>query len=173
MVTPGSHWTLLYLKPWTNKCVFLMEMFAFSSVESLSSVWLFTNTRLPSPSPSARACSNSCPWSWWCIQPPHPPSSPSPPAFNLSQHQDLFQWVRSLHQVAKVFEFQIQHQSFQWIFMTDFLEDWLVRSPCSPRNSQESSPTPDFKSISSLVLTFLHGETLTSICNYWKNHNFD
>ena len=55
------------------------------------------------------------------IQPSHPLSSPSPPAFNLSQHQGLFQWVRSSHQVDKVLEFQLQHQSFQWIFRTDFL----------------------------------------------------
>ena len=55
------------------------------------------------------------------IQPSHPLLSPSPPAFNLSQPQGLFQWVSSLHQMAKVLEFQIQHQSFQWIFRTDFL----------------------------------------------------
>ena len=48
------------------------------------------------------------------IQPSHPLSSPSPPALNLSQHQGLFKWVSSLHQVAKVLEFQLQHQSFQW-----------------------------------------------------------
>ena len=52
------------------------------------------------------------------IQPSHPLSSPSP-AFNLSQHQGLFQWVSSLHQVVKVLEFQLQHQSFQWIFRTE------------------------------------------------------
>ena len=46
---------------------------------------------------------------------------PSPPASNLSQHQGLFQWVSPSHQVAKVLEFQLQHQSFQWIFRTDFL----------------------------------------------------
>ena len=55
------------------------------------------------------------------IQPSHPLSSPSPPALSLSQHQGLFQWVSSSHQVAKVLEFQLQHQSFQWIFKTDFL----------------------------------------------------
>ena len=55
------------------------------------------------------------------IQPSHPLSSPSPPAFKLSQHQGLFQWVSSLHQVAQVLEFQLQHQSFQWIFRTGFL----------------------------------------------------
>ena len=54
------------------------------------------------------------------IQPSHPLSSPSP-AFNLSQHQGLIQWVSSSHEVAKVLEFQLQHQSFQWIFRTDFL----------------------------------------------------
>ena len=55
------------------------------------------------------------------IQPSNPLLSPSPPAFNLSQYQGLFQWVGSLHQVAKILEFQLQHQSFQWIFRTDFL----------------------------------------------------
>ena len=55
------------------------------------------------------------------IQPSHPPSSTSPPAFNLSQHQGLFKWVSSLHQVVKVLELQLQHQSLQWIFRTDFL----------------------------------------------------
>ena len=55
------------------------------------------------------------------IEPSHPLSSPSPPNFNLSQHQGLFRWVSSSHQVAKVLEFQLQHQSFQWIFRTDLL----------------------------------------------------
>ena len=54
------------------------------------------------------------------IQPSHPLSSPSPPDFNLSQHQGLFKWVSSLYQVAKVLELQLQHQSFQWISRTDF-----------------------------------------------------
>ena len=53
------------------------------------------------------------------IQPSHPLSSPASPAFNLSQHQGLFQWVSSLQKVAKVLEFQLRHQSFQWIFRTD------------------------------------------------------
>ena len=55
------------------------------------------------------------------IKPSHPLSASSPPTFNLSQHQGLFKWVSSSHQVAKVLEFQLQHQSFQWIFRTDFL----------------------------------------------------
>ena len=69
------------------------------------------------------------------IQPSHPLSSPSPPALNLSQNQGLFQWVSSSHQVAKVLEFQLQHQSFQWTPRTDLLQDGLVVSPCSPKDS--------------------------------------
>ena len=60
-------------------------------------------------------------WVSDAIQTSYPLLSPSPPAFNLSQHQGLFNWVSSWHQVAKVLEFQLQHQSFQWIFRTDFL----------------------------------------------------
>ena len=55
------------------------------------------------------------------IQPSHPLSSPLPPAFNLSQHQGLFQWANSSHEVARVLEFQLQHQSFQWTPRTDLL----------------------------------------------------
>ena len=105
-------------------------------------------------------------------QPSHPLSPPSPPAFNLSQHQGLFQWVSSLNKVAKVLELQLQHQSFQWLFRTVFLQDGLVWSPCSPRDSQGSSPTPQFKSINSSVLSFLHSPTLTSTHDHWKNHSF-
>ena len=75
---------------------------------------------LPCPSPSPRVCSYSCPSSWWC----HPAISSSvvpSPTFSLSQHQGLFQWVSSSHQVAKVLELQLQHQSFQWIFSVVFL----------------------------------------------------
>ena len=81
------------------------------------------HARPPCHSPSPGVCSNSCPLSWWChptIQPSRALSSPSP-AFNLSQHQGLFHWVSSLHQVAKVLEFQLQYLSFHWIFSTDFL----------------------------------------------------
>ena len=58
-------------------------------------------------------------WVHDAIQPSHPLPPPSPPAFNLSQHQDLFQWVGSSHQVVIVLECQLQHQSFQWIFRVD------------------------------------------------------
>ena len=66
------------------------------------------------------------------IQPSHSLSSPSPPALNLSQHQGLFQWVSSSHQVAKVLEFQLQHQSFQWTPRSGLLQDGLVEPPYSP-----------------------------------------
>ena len=111
---------------------------------------------------------NSCHWVSDAIQPSHPLSSLCPPAFNLSQHQGFFKWGSSSHQVAKVLELQLWHQSFQWIFGTDFLLDGLVGSPCSPKDSQESSSTPQFKSINSLALSFLYSPTLTSIHDYWK-----
>ena len=60
-------------------------------------------------------------WVGDVIQPIHPLLSLSPPAVNVSQHQDLFKWVSSSHQVAKVLEFQLQDQSFQWMFRTDLL----------------------------------------------------
>ena len=93
------------------------------------------HTRPPCPSPTPRAYSTHVHQVSDAIQPSHPLSSPSPPAFNLSYHQGLFQWVISLHQVDKVLELQLQHQSFQWILRTDFLQDGLVGSPCSPRGS--------------------------------------
>jgi len=112
-------------------------------------------------------------WVSDAIQPSHPLSSPSLPALNLFQHQGLFKWVSSSHQVAKVLEFQLQHQSLQWTPRTDLLWDGLVGSPCSPSDSQESSPTPQFKSIDSSSFSFLYSPTLTSIHDYWKNHRLD
>ena len=102
-------------------------------------------------------------WVGDAIQPFYPLSSPSPPTFKLSHYQGLFKWVSSSHWVAQVLEFQLQHQSFQWTPRTDLLQDALVGSPCSPGDSQNSSPTPQFKSINSSVFSFLHSSTLTSI----------
>ena len=112
-------------------------------------------------------------WVGDAIQPSHPLLSPSPPTFNLSQNQGLFQWINSLHEVAKVLEFQLQHHSLQRNPRADLLQNGLVGSPCSPRDTQESSPTPQFKSINSSVLSFLHRPTLTSIHDRWKNHSLD
>ena len=101
-------------------------LFQFSSVKLLSSVQHFEtpltdHARLPCSSPTPRAAQTHVYQVGDTIQPSHPLLSPFPPAFNLSQHQGLFKWVSSSHQVAKVLEFQLQHQSFQWIFRTDFL----------------------------------------------------
>ena len=79
-------------------------------------------------------------WVRDAIWPSHPLLSPSHPSLNLSQHQSLFQWVSSLHQVAKVLELQLQHQSFHLIFRVDFLENWLFWS-CSPGLAKVLSST--------------------------------
>ena len=112
-------------------------------------------------------------WVSDAIQPSHPLLSPSPLAPNPFQHQSLFQWVNSSHEVAKVLEFQLQHHSFQRNPRADLLQNGLVGSPCSPRDSQESSPTPQFKSINSSALTFLQSPTLTSLHDHRKNHSLD
>ena len=71
-------------------------------------------------------------------------------------------------------EWKLQlHKSFRWIFRVDFLYECLVWSPCSSRGSEESSSTPQFKSINSSALSFLYGPSLTSIHDYWKNRSFD
>ena len=96
----------------------------FSSVQSLSHVQLFVTLWT-----AARQASLSFTisqrllkfMSLESVMPSNHLSFPSPPTFNLSQHQGLFKWVSSLHQVAKVLEFQFQHQSFPLIFRTDFL----------------------------------------------------
>ena len=112
-------------------------------------------------------------WIADAIQPSHLLSPPSFFALNLSQHQGLFQWVSSSNQVAKVLEFQLQHQFLQWIFRTDFPQNGLVWSPCRPMDSQKSSPTPQFKNINYSALSFLYSSALTSIHDYWKNHSLD
>ena len=114
------------------------------------------HARPPCPSPTLGEFTQThVHWVSNAIHPSHPLSSPSPPAPNPSQCQGLFKWVSSSHQVAEVLEFQLQHQSFQWTPRTDLLSDGLVGSPCSPRDSQESSPTPQFKSINSSMLSFI------------------
>ena len=129
------------------------------------------HARLPCQSPTPRAYSNSCPPCWWW----HPTISSSviPFSSRLQYFPALGSFPMSrFFASGGPYGFQLQHQSFQWIFRTDFLQDGLVGSPCSPRNSQESSPTPQFKSINSLALSFLYNPTLTSIYDYWKNHIF-
>ena len=144
-------------------------------IQLLSHVWLFwphglQHTRLPCSSPTPRACSNSCPLSWWY----HPTISSSAVPFSSCLHSfpaSGFFPMRVLH--TRWPKYWSQHRSFQWIFRTDFLKDWPVWSLCCPRDSQESSPTPQLKSINSLVLSLFYGPTLTSIHDYWKNQSFD
>ena len=152
-------------------------MYSTSSVQSLSHVRLFATQWTAAHQASLSITNFRSLFKLMSIESVMPSnhlilSSPSPPAFNLSQHQGLFQWVSSLHQVVKVLEFQLRQWSFQWILRNDFLYDWLVGSPCSPRDPQESS-TPQFKSTTSSVLSFLYSATLTSIHDYWKNHTLD
>ena len=97
-----------------------------SSVQfSLSHVWLFatppTASGFPIHHQFLEPAQTHLHWVSDAIQPSYPLSSPFPPAFNLSQHQGIFQWVSSSHQMTKVLELQLQHQSFQWICRTDFL----------------------------------------------------
>ena len=151
--------------------------YQFTSVQSLSHIWLCDPMDCSTPGIPVQQLPELTQTHVYqvsdAIQPSHPLSSPSPLIFNLSQHQGLFQCVSSSHQVAKGLELQLQHQSFQWISRSDCLFDGLVGSLCSPRDSQESSPTPQFKSINSSALSFLYSPTLTSIHDYWKNHSLD
>ena len=106
------------------------------------------------------------------IQPSPPLSSPSPPVFNLSQQQVLFQWVGSSHQVAKV------GASGLASVLPMNIQDWFPLGLtgwclCCPRDSQESSPAPQFKGINSLALSLFYCPALTSAHDYWKNHSFD
>ena len=113
----------------------------FSGSVIYDSLWPhgLKHDRLPCPSPTPRACSNSCSSSQWC----HPTISSSVVPFSSCLQSfpasGSLPMSHHLHQVAKVLEFQLQHQSFQWIFRTDFLYDWLVWSPCSSRDSKSIS----------------------------------
>ena len=124
--------TLLKILTWLDLTWLPGEVLLWNSVQFSHSVvsdslqsHRLQHARLRCPSPTPGVCSNpvidSCHRVGEAIQPSHPLLSPSPPAFNLSQHRGLFQRVSSSHQVTKVLEFQLQHQSFQWIFRTDFL----------------------------------------------------
>ena len=142
-------------------------MFQLSSVQSLSRVRLFAthglqHTRLPCHSLSiSQLAQIHVHWVYDVIQPAYPLLSPSPPPLNLSQNQGLFQWVSSSHQVAKVLE--LQYHSW-WIFRVDLL---------AVQGTQESSPAPQFKRISSSALNLLYGPTLTFVQDYQKNRSFD
>ena len=112
-------------------------------------------------------------WIGDAIQSSHPLLSPPPPAFNLSQHQGLFQWVSSLHQRTKVLELQIQHQSFQCIFRVNFpLGLTGLISLLFKGLSRVFYSTTVWKH-HSWAISLLYGPTLTSVYDCWKNHSFD
>ena len=150
-----------------------MSQFSHSVMsDSLQSHGL-QHARLPCPSLTSGACSNLCPSSQWC----HPtisssiiPFSSCLQSFPASESFPMSQFFASGGQSigvsasASVFPMNIQ----DW-----FPSGWTVGSSCSPRDSQESSLTPQFKSVNSSVLSFLYGPNLTSIHDYWKNHSFD
>ena len=163
--------------PWfPNKRVCLFRRNRHASIDTQSSVQFsrsvvsdslrpheLQHTRPPCPSPTPRVHSDSWPSSQWC----HPaisssvvPFSSCPQSFPASE---FFQWVNSSQEVAKVLELQPKHHSFQRNPRADLLQNGLVRSPYSPRDSQESSLTPQFKSINSSVLCLFHSPTLISI----------
>ena len=155
----------------------LLVPWAWSNlVQSLSHVWLFVTPRTAAchtslSIPTHGIYSNSCSLSQWC----HPTISSCVIPFSHLQSfpaSGSFPMSQFFASGGKVLDFQLHPQSFPWISRTDFLWDGLVGSPCCPRDSQESSPTP-LKSINSLVLSFLYSPILTSIHDSWKNHSFD
>ena len=115
-------------------------------------------------------------WAGEAIQPSHTLSSPSPPAFNLSQHQGLFKWVRSLHQVAKVLEFQLQPQAFPSInkysglisFRMDLLDLLADQETVKSLLQHHSSKTSVLRCSAFFTVRLSH-----SIHDYWKNHSLD
>ena len=131
------------------------------------------HTRPPCPSPTAGVHSNSRPLSWWC----HPaisssviPFSSCPQSLPASESFPMSQLFASGGQSTRV---SALASFLPKNTQTDLLQNGLVGSPCSPWDSQESSPTPQFKSINSSALSFLHSPTLTSIHDYWKNQSLD
>ena len=104
------------------------------------------------------------------IQPCYPLSSPSSPAFSLSQHLGLFQRVVLCIRWPKYWSFSFS-PSNEYSGLISFRINWF--DLLADQKTLESSPTPQFQSINSLVLSFLYSPTLTSICDYWKNHSFD
>ena len=158
----------------------------FSSIHLLSSVQFSClvvsdslrpheeqHCRPPSPSPTPGIHPNPRPSSRWChstISSSVVPFSSCPQSFPAWGSFQMSQLSTSGGQSTGV---SASYQSYQWTPRTNLLQDGLVGSPCSPRDSQESSPTPQFKSINSSVLSFLYSPTLTSIHDHWKNHSLD
>ena len=151
-------------------CCYIFFFVCIRLVQSVSRVRLFVTPRTTARQTSLSITNSRHPpkpMSIESVMPSNLSSSvvPFPSCLPISQHQGLFKWVSFSHQVVKILEFQLQHQSFQWTFRTDLLG--------VQRDSQESSPTPQFKSINSSALSFLYSPTLTSIHDHWKNHTLE
>ena len=124
-------WASFWFSSWRQACVLVYTAqenkekasvhFSYSIVSNSLRPQGLQHSRLPCPSQRLEISQTHVHWVGDAIEPSHPLESPSPPTFTLSQHQGLFQWVNSLHQEAKVLEFQLQHQSLQWTFRTDVL----------------------------------------------------
>ena len=106
------------------------------------------------------------------IQPSHPLSSPSPPAYNLPQHQGLFQWLSSSHQVTKVLDLQLQPSVLPMNIQDWFPLGWTGLTSLLSKGLSRVFSNTTFKSINSSVLSFLYSPSLTSTHDYWKNHGF-
>ena len=152
-------------------------MTQFSSAQLLSRVWLFATPWNAAHQSSlsftiSQVSSNSCPSSQWChpaisssVVPfsSRPQSLPASESFPMSQLFTRGGWSTGVSALASFLPKNTQ----------DLLQNGLVGSPCSPRDSQESSPTTQFKSTNCSMLSFLHSPTLTSIQDHWKNHSLD
>ena len=125
----------------TTVCSNMSLLFSHSVVSEHLSPHGLQHIRFPCPSLSPGTCSNSFPLCRWC----HPTISSSVLPFSSHLHffpaSGSFPMSQSFTSVGQVLEFQLQHQSFQWKFRTDFLYHWLVRSPCSPKDSRVFSNT--------------------------------
>ena len=133
------------------------------------------HARLPCPSPTPRACSNCCPSSQWC----HPTISSSVVPFSSSlQSFPASESLETMNQFFASGGQSIGVSASASVISTN-IQDWFPLGwtgfdlLAAQGPLKESSPTPQFKSINSSALSFLHGPTLTSIHDYWKSHSFD
>ena len=146
----------------------------FSSVQSLSRVWLFATQWMAAHQASMSITNSQSSPRLTCdaIQPSHPRSSPSPPALSVPQHQGLFNelslHIRWLKYWSFSFSISLSNEYSGLIFSR---MDWL--DLLAVQGTLKSLLQPQFKNITSLALNLLHGPTLTSIHDYWKNHSFD
>ena len=144
------------------------------SVQSLSRVWLFVSPWTAACQASLSITKSQSPLKPMSIESMMPSnhfllSCPLLLLPSIFPSIKVFSNESALHiKVAKVLEFQLQHQSFQWKPRTGLLLDGLVGPPCSPRDSQGYSPTTEFKNINTPVFSFLYSPNITSIHDHWK-----